>query len=228
MKGKGWRIGGLCLALWFALEGAAAQQSVGQPAVEDLMEQRYRELQVREQLDAARRLDVLRLQGEAERLTVETQEIEARAKNCAARRKAFEAGAGVNLCKNDMEGGEVQGLPGAGENPIEEDLRIAEMEARMAAMEAALRESSAADAAPDSPVVSVAPAVAAPTLTEPKAVLVLLGPARAVVRLAGRRANELYRIPVEARLDGENCIVTSVGRSGLDAGVRICRSGGAS
>ena len=228
MKRKGWFVGGLCLAAWVALGSVAAQESIEPSAVENPLERRYRELQVREQMDAARRLDVLRLQGEAERLTVETQEIEARAKNCTARRKAFEAGVGVKLCENEIEGGEGPGLPGSSEDPVEADLRMVEMEARMAALEAQLREAPAAEPEPENPVMSPVSPTSAPAPAKPKAVVVLLGPARAVVRLAGRRANEMYRIPVEARLDGEDCIVTSVGRGGLDAGVRICRGGGQS
>ena len=179
----------------------------------------YQELQLREQVEATRRLDIIKMRGEAARLMANTEELNAQAQNCQARRAAYKAGAPVELCQNDqvVPGPQASLTSGSGNAPAA--TLLAHIEARMAALERELRKGPV--------TVSNAPQAEQPGNSRVEswgAVLLLAGPARAVVRLPGKAGDILYRMPFDARRDGGKCIETVRERSGIPAGTRICRA----
>ena len=180
----------------------------------------YRELQLREQVAAERRLDIIQMRGEASRLTANTEELNAQAQNCKARRTAYEAGAPVELCKNDRPEsprGETQIAGLAGVPPAE---WLAQIEARLAMLE------NRQFAAPDATNILTDPNTLGPVVQpELPPVLLLTGPARAIVRLPDSDADALFRLPFEAVRAGDDCIETVSSRNRIVAGTRICKQG---
>ena len=180
----------------------------------------YQELQLREQVEATRRLDIIEMRGEAARLMANTEELNAQAQNCQARRAAYESGAQVELCQNDqvVPRPQASAIGGSGEAPAANWLT--HLEARMAVLEQELRKAPATASNEPHPE-----QLAVSRVESWRAVLLLAGPARAVVRLPGKAGDVLYRMPFDARRDGDKCIETVRERSGIPAGTRICRAG---
>ena len=86
-----------------------------------------------EEVEMERRLDIKRMQGEAERLAASSEELRARAANCAARREARASGAAVQLCSGDVEEGDaVSTLAHALSFLRDLELRLNELERRWA------------------------------------------------------------------------------------------------
>ena len=180
----------------------------------------YQELQLRERVEATRRLDIIEMRGEAARLMANTEELNAQAQNCQARRAAYESGAQVELCENDqiVPGPQASATGASGDAPAA--TWLAHIEARMSALEQELRKTPV--------TLSSGPQAEQPgnfRVDTWGAVLLLAGPARAVVRLPGKAGDILYRMPFDARRDGDKCIETVRERSGIPAGTRICRAG---
>ncbi|MYJ73670.1 MAG: hypothetical protein F4089_00645 [Gammaproteobacteria bacterium] len=211
------------LGLVFALAPVWAQDqsdlaSSPETGAEELT---YRELQLREQAAAERRLDIIQMRGEASRLTANTEELNAQAQNCKARRAAFEAGAPVDLCENDEPTGPPEGMDIAEFDGAPPSSWLAQIEERLGTLENQLR-------SPPNDESWATPGANSPNrfMTRSSgAVLLLTGPARAIVRLPGGNGDALYRMPFEAVRDGADCIETVAARDRIPAGTRICREG---
>ena len=255
MKSSAVRIGGLkwlvgCMCVTVTLELAFAQaqqeQGAGRPAesgngVLSMPETGegpgktggefdiYEDLWVREEQEAERRLEIIRMRGEADRLSANTEELNAKTQNCKARRNAYEAGADVHLCKNDE--GAVRRQEAATDESA--DTHTAEpyfavIENRLVELENRL--TGAAERAPAN-ILQVSDDIW-PEPEKSEFVLVLLDSARAVVQYRIttelgeelRTKNAFYRIPFEARLEGSDCIRTVKALGGVEVGKRICRS----
>ena len=181
----------------------------------------YRDLELREEADAERRLEILRMRGEAARLTANTEELAAQAQNCKARRDAHLAGADVPLCPNDELGAEITDVS-LDTRPVIQDVELLldRFEDRMWSLEQRLIENSARPAPePQKPFGG-----SRRGLVTAHAQLLLAGPARAIVRLSGGAQDVLYRLPFEARRDGPDCIRTVQPLHGIGSGTRICRA----
>ncbi|MYE04881.1 MAG: hypothetical protein F4Y00_07925 [Bacteroidetes bacterium SB0662_bin_6] len=209
-----------------ALAPARAQQEVENtsPETEQDIAALYQELHSREEEQAQRRLEIISMRGEAARLTANTEELNAQAQNCKARRDAYEAGAQVSLCPNDEQPAEAR------EVATEDLLDTREMESmftviemRLAALEQQFFEAGqllAIDAQGQLGHSSQ------PADTS-DATLLMAGPARAVVRLSSNNKTAIYRLPFEARPDGRNCITTVKSLHGIGSRIRICSAGAA-
>lgn len=180
----------------------------------------YQELQLREQADAERRLEIVRMRGEASRLIANTEELNAQAQNCAARRAAYEAGAPVDLCENDRPVAPFEETGIAGASGTAPSAWLTRLEERMAELESRLH------AAPEGDLkLPASKPLTGLRQFDSGAVLLLSGPARAVVRLPDNKGDALYRLPFEARREGDDCIETVSARAGVPAGTRICKEG---
>ena len=220
----------LCAAALLALPPASAQEEEagGESGSLENANAVYQELALREKEETERRLEILRMRGEAARLDANTEELNAKSQNCKARRQAFEAGAQVNLCPNDeaaLEKAEADAQEAAAtlaekqmRSLIEE--RVVELEQRLtqfASYEQLHLEQGMGQLRPSG--------------EQPDPVLLLLGAARAVVRIGGdpelglTGETAVFRIPFEARLDGGECIRTERELHGIEVGKRICPAG---
>lgn len=220
------QVGFLGFIALLTLAPAWAQQeetSMSSETGQDISEV-YQELKLREEAQAERRLEIIRMRGEAARLIANTEELNAQAQNCKARRDAFEAGAQVNLCPNDE-------LPGQPQEVAREDFvdvrgvepMITVIEMRLAALEQQLHEAAQR---PD--IHTQARLGDTQSLLETSdATLLLAGPARAVVRLSGNNKDAIYRLPFEARPDGRSCIRTVKSLHGIGSRIRICSAASA-
>ena len=214
----------LCVMAPLALAPAWAQQEDKGESSDQVQEMaiQYRELKLHQEEEAKRRLAIIQMRGEAARLTANTEELNAQAQNCKARRDAYEAGAEVDLCPNDeltVRQGDASSKVIATSQGM--DPMLALLETRLEELEARLVE------APLPPVMDheFGISVSQRTLGTSEAILLLAGPARAVVRLSGGEGDAIYRLPFEARLDGRSCIRTVKALHGIGAGMRICREG---
>ena len=106
-------------------------------------------------------------------------------------------------------------------DPIEQPL-LAQIEQRLALLEQMRFEGPQ----PNAPGQQGTNAALQRGRTGAEATLLLAGPARAVVRLAGQEQDVHYRLPFEAKMDGPNCIKTVKAIHGIGAGERICRASG--
>ena len=207
-----------------ALAPAWAQQEDKGESSDEVQEMaiEYRELQLRQEEEAKRRLEIIQMRGEAARLMANTEELNAQAQNCKARRDAYEAGAQVDLCPNDelaVRQGDASSEVIAISQGNEPMLVLLEM--RLEALETRLLQAPLPPASDQEFGRGVSPRT--PRTSE--GILLLAGPARAVVRLPGGEGDAIYRLPFEARLDGSSCIRTVKALHGIGAGMRICRAG---
>ena len=212
----------LCVLAPLILVPVWAQQdteSAARPEVPN-MTPVYEDLELREEAEAQRRLEILRMRGEADRLMANTEELAAQAQNCKARRDAYLAGAQVTLCPHDELALQMQDVS-IDSSPIAQNaqLLIDRLEDRMLSLEQRLIDN--------------------PELTSPdpqgdfrdategfgtaQGVLLLAGPARAIVRLSFGAGDVVYRLPFEAQQDGSDCIRTVKALHGIGVGTRICR-----
>ena len=229
MKRTRFWIGGLLLAVGGVAYAQQDDPATPEPVAVDPI---YLEMEIQEQMEVKRRLDIQRMEGEAQRLTASSDELRAQAANCKARREAYEAGAPVTLCARDQADGEGAATVAAGDELAR---AFGVMDARLNALEAKVRDgltdrrpvapvavdSSAAGVLSDGEVPSVQPV--SPQASP--AWLVLAGPARAVVQVRGQADIAYFKVPFEAMLDGDNCILIGTARPGLPAGTRVCRPG---
>ena len=209
----------LCIMVPLALAPAWAQQEEDSESAEGVqgVSAVYRELKLREEEEAKRRLEIIQMRGEAARLMANTEELNAQAQNCKARREAYEAGAQVNLCPNDELALRQQIASSEGTAITQgKEPMLAVIEARLEALEMRLIAASL------DPPEEIRESQRQPGTS--KAILLLAGPARAVVRLPGGARDAIYRLPFEARLDGSSCIRTVKALHGIGAGKRICRA----
>ena len=181
----------------------------------------YQDLELREEAEAHRRLEILRMRGEAARLTANTEELAAQAQNCKARREAYLAGAQVTLCPNDELALEIRDVSiESGPMTQNAQLLLDRIEDRMLSLEKKLIENPEfTSPEPLGPL-----SAAAQGLGTSQAVLLLAGPARAIVRLSAGEGDVVYRLPFEARKDGSDCIRTVTALHGIGIGTRICRA----
>ena len=212
---------GLGLVFAFAPVWAQDQGDLASSPETGAEELTYRELQLREQAAAERRLDIIQMRGEASRLTANTEELNAQAQNCKARRAAFEAGAPVELCENDEPARSLEGMAIAEFGGAPPSSWLSQIEERLGTLENQLR-------SPPNDESWAIPDADSPnrlTTRSSGAVLLLTGPARAIVRLPDGKGDTLYRMPFEAVRDGTDCIETVAARDGIPAGTQICREG---
>lgn len=208
------------VGLAFASVGAQDMSDLASSPETGEGELTYQELQLREQAAAERRLDIIQMRGEASRLSANTEELNAQAQNCQARRAAYEAGAAVELCENDRPVGPREGIDIAGLAGSPPTAWLARVEERLTTLEnqlSAVPDESWGLPDPESPNRAAQHSVGA--------VLLLTGPARAVVRLPNGEGDALYRLPFEALRDGNDCIETVTARDRIPAGTRICKAG---
>lgn len=216
-------VGVLCVLGQLTLVPVWAQQegeSMANPEVRN-MTTVYQDLKLREEAEAERRLEILRMRGEAARLMANTEELAAQAQNCKARRDAYTAGAQVTLCRNDEMDPEIKDASMDASPMIQKaELLLDLIEDRMRSLEQRLIEGFQ----PASPEPESSFGGTSRGGGTSRAELLLAGPARAIVRLSGGAGDVLYRLPFEARQDGSGCIRTLTPLHGIGSGTRICRA----